>query len=305
MIKSFSLKNFQSHKSTLITLDPGVNVIIGKSDSGKSSIARGIRMLVDNRPSGDEFISNWGGPMELVMITDDGAVITRTKDKSYNAYHLMKQEFVAFKTDVPEEIRRALNIGAINLQHQFAGPFLLAEETSPGEVAKHFNRVAKLDKIDEGVKNINSAIRQIDQNIKAYGMNIESSEKKLEDYTHLEKFEIEVEALEQLGKQYNTKSANVSELGALIEEIKSIDTDIADWGVFLEMDDEVTKILDLISKRNALERGPIAEIAGVLHEIESIDADLGDWNHSLKKWEKRFKEEFPEVCPLCNTNLKK
>ena len=100
MIKSFSLKNFQSHKNSLITLNRGVNVIIGDSDSGKSSIARAFRAVVENRPSGDEFVSNWGGRMELVLETDE-ATVSRIRDKGYNAYLLDNQEFVAFKTDVP------------------------------------------------------------------------------------------------------------------------------------------------------------------------------------------------------------
>lgn len=298
MIKSFSLKHFQSHRSSLITLDRGVNVIIGKSDSGKSSIVRAIRAVVDNRPSGDEFVSNWGGRMELVLETDD-AIVSRIRDTSYNAYLLGDQEFVAFKTDVPEEIRKALNIGEINLQRQFAGPFLLAEETSPGEVAKHFNKVAKLDKIDSGVKNINSWILQINQNIKAYDMNIESSEKKLEDYAHLEKFETEVEVLELEEKAHLTLIRNHRSLLDLLDGLDDVGREIAEASEIMKDEDLVNNTLDLIYKRDALEDGAITDLSGTLQELSAVIDSIGDEKQSLQTLEERFEKEFPESCPLC------
>jgi exonuclease SbcC len=308
MIKSLAIKNLQSHKDSMLVFNPGVNVIIGGTDSGKSAIVRAFRVVIDNRPSGDEFISNWGGQMELALTTDDGTTITRMKDKSYNAYLLMDQdikEFVAFKTDVPEEIRKALNIGEINMQRQFAGPFLLAEETSPGEVAKHFNKVAKLDKIDEGVKNINSEIRKIEQNIKAYEMNIESSEKKLEDYDHLEKFEIEVDALEVLEKQYNTILRNQGSLLALLDDLVDVGKEIEEASEIMEAEDLVTTTLDLIYKRDGLEDGPIASINEILDEIEGTENNIAASKDTLVELEEQFEKEFPDICPLCGTNLKK
>ena len=59
MIKQINIKNFQSHKSTQLKLDPGVNVIVGSSDSGKTAIIRAYLWVVDNRPLGNAFVSHW------------------------------------------------------------------------------------------------------------------------------------------------------------------------------------------------------------------------------------------------------
>ena len=61
MIQSLQINNFQSHKYSVMELHKGVNVIIGPSDSGKTTILRALRWLVWNRPSGDAFRSDWGG----------------------------------------------------------------------------------------------------------------------------------------------------------------------------------------------------------------------------------------------------
>ena len=42
MIKSVGIVNFQSHEETAIEFSPGLNVIAGGSDAGKSSILRAI-----------------------------------------------------------------------------------------------------------------------------------------------------------------------------------------------------------------------------------------------------------------------
>jgi len=61
MLKTLRGENFQSWRELLMTLSPGVNVIVGESDAGKSAIMRMLRLLITNRPSGDAYRSWWGG----------------------------------------------------------------------------------------------------------------------------------------------------------------------------------------------------------------------------------------------------
>ena len=43
MINSIKIQNFQSHKNTTIKLKPGVNIITGSSDCGKSVDIRALK----------------------------------------------------------------------------------------------------------------------------------------------------------------------------------------------------------------------------------------------------------------------
>ena len=70
MIKEISIKNFQSHKDSHIELSDGVNIIVGASDSGKSSLIRAIKWLATNRPSGESIRSTWGGKTEVEIFTE-------------------------------------------------------------------------------------------------------------------------------------------------------------------------------------------------------------------------------------------
>ena len=151
MIKTLEINNFQSHKKTLLNFHPGVNVIIGTSDSGKSAVLRALRWVCTGIPRGDGFRSHWGGDTEVSLETDN-CIVTRGKTNADNVYLLNEEtEFRAFGTEVPEEITAALNLDeSVNLQKQLDQPYLISE--TPGAVAQHFNRMAHLEKIDIGLK---------------------------------------------------------------------------------------------------------------------------------------------------------
>lgn len=55
-VKSIDIENFQSHENTHIDFDMGLNIIIGESNNGKSSILRAMDWVVDNQPLGTDFI---------------------------------------------------------------------------------------------------------------------------------------------------------------------------------------------------------------------------------------------------------
>ena len=106
MIEKLQIKNFQSHKDSTLEFSPGVNVIVGSSDSGKSAIIRGLRWLAYGKPRGDSMRSWWGGDITITVQLSD-CEITRKKG-STNTYFLNKgqntTEFNAIGHEVPQEI---------------------------------------------------------------------------------------------------------------------------------------------------------------------------------------------------------
>ncbi len=144
MLQKIEINNFQSHKNSVLEFDKGVNIIVGTSDSGKSSIMRAINKVLRNRPLGDGFCSYWGGKTSILLQTEN-VEIEWTKSNP-DAYRLNDTEFKAFGTDVPEEIKQELNMDLVNIQNQHDSSFLISK--SPGEVAQHFNKIAHLENIN-------------------------------------------------------------------------------------------------------------------------------------------------------------
>lgn len=110
-IKSIIIKNFQSHVNTKLELCDGVNVILGNSDVGKTAILRALGWIFFNKPSGTTFIRNGETEAFIKIVYDDGYMITRLRNKTFNGYKIYYpeedkiEEFSGLcKNNVPEEV---------------------------------------------------------------------------------------------------------------------------------------------------------------------------------------------------------
>ena len=194
MISKIHIKNFQSHTDTELEFHPGVNTIVGSSDSGKSAIFRAIGWIMTNRPLGNAFCK-WGTKKTQVDITvDKNTQIGRTKSKASNDYLFQGNKLLA-GTEVPQDIQKVLKVDpAINIQPQIGAPFLLSN--SPGEVASFFNDIAGLSDIDLSIKNLKSWQAMHTRAIKRLDLDIEKQQTRVEEMEYLEQAELDITRLE-------------------------------------------------------------------------------------------------------------
>ena len=250
MIKKLNIQNFQSHKDSTLNFDKGMNVIVGQSDSGKTAIIRALKFAIWNKPGGNDFRSNWGGNTSVEIITKEHS-IKRSKVKNENIYKLNDlKPFKAFGTNVPDEILQALNTDAINLQQQMDSPFLL-KDTS-GNVAAHFNKIAKLDKIDEGLKYIQSHIYSITKNIAWTKDHISEKNEQLEEFIDLNQFEKDIEKAEELQLNLQRTEHLLNELIKTSDRLQLIDTAIIKKSKILPAEKAIDKALALIQQKKEI-----------------------------------------------------
>ena len=203
MIDSMQILNFQSWATGEFGFHPGVNVIHGDSDGGKSASLRAFRWAAENRPSGDSFRSWWGGQTIVDIETDESFSIARVKGgkvATTNEYNLTNNEledvtFKAMGANVPAEVAETLDMDETNFQWQHDPLFLLSE--TGGEVARRLNRVAKLDLIDTSLAAVDSAKRQNTSDVKAAKATVEQTEETLATYDYLPDLEVAVCRLEE------------------------------------------------------------------------------------------------------------
>jgi len=274
MLKSLQIQNYQSHKNTQLEFDPGVNAIIGATDSGKSVILRSLNWIFNNRPSGDAFRSTWGGDT-VVDIEMEEEIISREKGKE-NLYTISSQgkqpkEFKAMGQSVPDEIQLLLNIKSINCQFQHDSIFLLSQ--SPGEIARYLNEIVNLDKIDIALKNIAKQLRGETQNLKQGTFHLSELNEQIQQYDWVNQADGNLIVLENLEKEINRGQKEVYTLKILIEEVSNINREkeqteiILDAENFLEkqfiVETEISKIR--LSKENLI---------FLYKELEKIDSHL-------------------------------
>ena len=271
-IKRTQLKNFQSHKNTTLEFSPGVNIITGTSDSGKTAIFRALYWLCFNRPSGDAFRSSWGGDTEVSVLLDDfDKPITRKKTKSKNSYQIGDSVFKAMGSDVPDEVKKIVNMNHINLQMQLDRPFLL--DASAGEVARHFNNIAHLDVIDRSIQNVERWLREIQQDVKYKKQQGEKWKKELESYSYLSEIETKLERIEKLENLNENEKQKVSILKKIVNDIDSINKEIEGKGSVIKLERSVNYIVSLISDRDK-QKDNRDSIAGHIADIKSIDVGI-------------------------------
>jgi len=227
MIDRIRMENFQSHAKSDITLCGGVNTFIGTSDHGKSSIMRGLALVVDNKPEGNEFISHWAfnkkGKVEsdtIVSLTlDDGQEVTRIKGTD-NYYQITDeqgevQDFRAMGKSVPEEISALLNLSDTNIQRQEENFFLFAE--TAGEVLRRINSYTRLDLIDTSLSQADKDMRESRSALRVAKAQIEELVDRLKPFQILPSLEAEY----QRGVAFKDELAELTTRQKKIESLVS------------------------------------------------------------------------------------
>jgi len=275
MIQKLEIENYQSHKNTTLNFSPGVNAIIGQSDSGKTSILRALRWVIENRPGGDAFRSSWGGKTS-VKITTGQNVIERVKDKTtVNTYALSTGEedlsFAAMGTSVPEEVQNALNINQINYQNQLDRPFLL--DNSPGEVAAHFNKIAHLDVIDVGLRNVKSWISGLTKTISIEEIRVAELEEEQSQYDYLPAMEKAIITLETLHAYLYKMSEDFIDFEKLKLSIIKTNSNIDQYANLLSLEPAV--LLTLEQARVIFDKKTIREnLTRSVQNINKTDEEI-------------------------------
>ena len=285
MLHKLTIQNFQSHKNTQLEFSPGVNVIVGTSDSGKSAILRALRWALWNRPLGDAFRSHWGGDTSVSIQMEDCGV-ERFKGKGGDKYVLAQEdefepiEFKAFGTDVPEDVKQALALTELNIQSQHDNSFLLSN--NPGEVARHFNRIARIDKIDSSLTKIESSLRAVKRLVEASENEIQRHEKELKDFEYLDKMEVDVEVLESLYDQKLRTYKDIQNLDTTIIQIETTDVTITELSGLLPAEAEVDALLAMADKSQDKRKQfrelkiLVLEVIGLEKGIEEYEELIGD-----------------------------
>jgi len=277
LISKIHIKNFQSHKDTSLELSPGVNVIVGTSDCGKTAVIRALKWLMWNKPSGDDFRSDWGGDTQ-VTIEVDGHTIIRGKGKE-NIYQLNNKLFKAFGTDVPEEIQTILNIDETNIQQQLDSPFLISD--SPGEVASYFNKIAGLDKIDSSTKYIQSQIRSYKGKIESDEAQAKEYEQDLKQYEYLDKFEVDLEFVESMYEEFLIRTKGKNTLLGIINQIKEINKEKKQYEWIIHIQKQVDETLTLYGERDST-FDKLYKIKELVEEIHKVDYDITYLKRTIK-----------------------
>lgn len=302
MFKRLSLKDFKTHKDTVLEFSPGVNVITGDTGQGKTNILLSLVWVKDNRPLGVGCIRRGQDSGSVVLEVEEHKEtygVVRSRGKSKNAYSIEKNgkvvgdPFTAFGNSPPEQVLDLLNLSDINIQKQRDQHFLVY--TSPGQVATYIRSITKLDEIDLVVKLLSGKIRTEKAELLHSQKNLKSTNDELTILNEIDLLSLEVMIIdakdrilrvEQIKEKTERIGYIVNEL-MILEENRIVIPDNVDE-IFEDVDvgqKEIVRISSCLSKLETLVDGikkieankiVLPEDLTILSTVEAVSEEFDD-----------------------------
>lgn len=260
-IQSIQLKNFQSHIDSTLNFSSGLNVIVGPSDSGKTSIIRAIKWVLYDEPQGDAVLRTGADEVYVKIEMSDGSWIEKSRKKKKTVYVLYdiltskKETFQGSRGDVKQRVGSILGMrfdedggkSSYNLQEQLAAPFLLSD-SGPTKAAA-IGQLIGLDVIDEATKGTRSDITSKKQQINRILKEESRLDEILRRYEGLEEAEMQLNKTENLLSRISQKQNGMEraiELSAKAEQLFSQICDVQKDLNKYQILEECTKIYERI-----------------------------------------------------------
>jgi exonuclease SbcC len=222
MIQEIRLEHFQRHLDRRFILCPGLNVFVGPTDSGKSSVIRAIKWLALHE-SQDGIVSH-GETSVKVGIKTDQAPIIRFRDRKKYGYRLGSTEYLACGKEQPIDIKQAHNLTEINFQSQHDSHYLLT--LTPGQASKEINKIVSLDAIDTAITWLKTKDMRINMEIELSQGRIEQYTAQLRGFDDLENRLAILRAVEAITINNELLYSKSTEISDIVIEVEELNRDV-------------------------------------------------------------------------------
>lgn len=271
MIESVEITNYQAHKFSSLSFHKGLNVISGRTHSGKSSIVRALRLLILNKPRGFKFKRIGAGKDEAVSVGisfSDGSVVIIEKNQAQgiNLYRSSehKDPFEAIRTDVPSEISDIIGLGEENIQAQGDRYFLIGKP--PGQVAKELNRVIGISIIDEKRAKAKAIVSKAKSNLDSLRGQLSDLKGDFESDRRMREVALAddaLKAIEERDSKLRKAEGDFDHIVESVEIIKDLNEEVLESEHLSKASPEIVKILSKIDS-----------IDGYLYEAKVIEESI-------------------------------
>lgn len=236
-ISKLILHNFQQWKTGLIEFKPGLNILIGNTESGKSTLFRAIGSILTGKMP-EDYIRKGTKGCEVEVQFSDGSIFKRSRNKKDNIANANGVIFERVGKEIPFEYFNKLGKTSIEFGNkelslcsysQFEPHFFIT--LSDYDKSKLIGTICGIDIVDKLVDSINKDIRSNNANIKFLNeklkeqkeqKEIKEKEFKMIDFKHF-KLLCCIESLKQNYKKLEelTKlQTNFNSLNSLVEDVQ-------------------------------------------------------------------------------------
>lgn len=298
MLEFVRIKNFQSHEDTTLEFSPGVNCIRGLSARGKTAILRAIDWVATNRPLGFRFHSRFAETpeTEVVIGTSEGVEVRQVKTKSSAAYAVGDRVFSAMGAGVPDAVKDALRFSETTYQNQLDPPFLISAK--PGEIARTFNRVMKIERVDRWISSLTTSINSLTSEKRRVEDEIRENRERVESYDYLPEATKMVEQVAVLDGLVEDCDRRIRTIRDAAEKLAENDSCLKALGELLGTEESLKSAGFLLA-----EVGKTDALLSRLSEFVTIRDGIRDVNRRLA-WEKDLTKAWEVFWALSGTYIR-
>ncbi|HHW40865.1 MAG TPA: AAA family ATPase [Syntrophomonadaceae bacterium] len=298
-LRKLIVENFQSHEHTEVVFGPGLNVIVGPSDYGKSALVRALRWVFFNEPKGANFIRVGARTCRVTVEMEDGTRITRLRTTGgRNQYLLQKageqeQVFEGFGSEIPQEIVQASgmrkvviddrNKAELNFGGQLEGPFLLTEN---GAVrAKVIGQLGGVHILDWAQKSTATELRRLREEDGQLNAALKDLEEALHAYDHLPHLEETIKRLEALFGRIEEISRMIDALSDLAGQWQELECALEETHrvleglAFVEQAEDGMQRLEVLAKDYAYLSSLAEDLRRVDFQLQQVERLIAETGH--------------------------
>lgn len=273
------IKNYQAIKDAKLEFLPGITVIVGNSNNGKSSIIRAIESAINNK-GGSSFI-NYDADECIVTIEDNGnkVIWTKSRKQGKSSYNLNGEELNKIGQKQLEEVGELLNMQEVyvnnekirlNFWKQLDFPFLVGK--SPYQLFDFISRSKEQELIlsfqetnETNLKDINKEISNINSNIDLRTKDISSIEdelKNLEKFNNFDTktFELMLEMSSKIKQLFKTKDYYESSIKQTKNKL------IEGKNMLITLEEKLTKVETIYNNLKAINK----EREGLVNKLVNL-----------------------------------
>lgn len=303
MVDKFTIDNYQIIKHGEILFRPGITLITGSSNNGKSSIFKAYKQLIYNL-SGNTYINQYADKCKLTLENTDYK-ITYNKSKSKSNYTIVTKEgtlsFDKLGVNQIPEIKNLVNIDKnlhYNFWEQLEKPFLINKTNREQflllqESPISSNLLNIQDNIKADIKSLKDDLLIKQGSLNIVNENILKEEKILSNSEGINNLVNNVAELINLYNKMTKITNNITTLNNIDIELEKINT-IVDITFDSTVEESYNKYFNLKEK--------ISKLVGLNKSITELTNEYNNTNVELDNLLKIINTKF-KVCPICGQEI--
>lgn len=333
------IRNFQCHEDLTIELSPGITVLSGDTEAGKSAVLRSLKWLVSNSPQGIGFIRG-GAEKVTVSLTflnsslsnstlsnssnskatappkaittplsssassaasPPPTTVIRVRSSKINQYRLNKKRYKAFGTKVPEEVVQVLNLSELNFQGQHDPPFWFF--LTAGQVSKELNAIVNLDLVDGTLSNVLKQVRNKRAEVELTRQRLRQAEADREELADVPQLVAEYRRLQSLQQDLAESQQKHVVLTRSLDNARKYAAERDRLAQAISATGNDRARLDSIASELIAKRKRRRKLKHLLAVAQTQEAQICAARNGLARVKKRLEQLSQGRCLLCGAKL--